>query len=146
MPAYFLMIFLALFASCQKGQPVICHPNVCVSVEVVTEPKDLEKGLQGHAKLAANSGMLFLFKDNARQSFWMKDMDFSIDMIWMDENRKIVHMEENAPPCRDLNCLVYTPSTLSRYVLEVAAGYAHAHGFKIGDVFLPFQLRPWNKT
>jgi uncharacterized membrane protein (UPF0127 family) len=55
--------------------------------------------------------MLFVFEDSAKYSFWMKDMKFLIDIIWLDNDGKVVHIEQNLQPCVSVFiCPTYTPN------------------------------------
>lgn len=90
-----------------------------------------ERGLSGREKLAANEGMLFVFKEARPYGFWMKDMHFSIDIIWFDQSRKIVDVWESAHPSSYPK--VFTPRAPARFVLEVPAGFFANHNLKIGN-------------
>jgi uncharacterized membrane protein (UPF0127 family) len=113
----------------------VCLKDVCVNVDVVSTPQDLQKGLQGKAGLAENQGMLFVFDEDTFEHFWMKDMKFAIDMIWIDSQKRIVTIEPSRPPCLSEPCEIYSPSNPARYVLEVSSGFALKHQLKPGDVF-----------
>jgi uncharacterized membrane protein (UPF0127 family) len=64
----------------------------------------------------------------------MKDMKFPIDIIWVDSNKKIVHIEDNLQPCLFLlPCPSYTPTADSLYVLEVVSNFTNKHDIRIGD-------------
>ncbi len=106
--------------------------DVCVNVEVVSGKKDMERGLQGKQGLGPNKGMLFIFDHDDRYRFWMKDMKFPIDIIWLDRQDRIVAIGENVPPCAADPCPVYVPPVNARYVLEVSAGFSRTHGLKPG--------------
>ena len=76
--------------------------------------------------------MLFVFPADGRHSFWMKDMLFSIDMLWLDANGRVVHVEKGVSPATFPQ--TFTPSSPSRYVLEVPSGFCDAHGIEVGDM------------
>jgi uncharacterized membrane protein (UPF0127 family) len=77
--------------------------------------------------------MLFVFEEPLRHTFWMKDMKFPIDIIWLDSNGKIVHIEEKLMPCPlVLVCPSYAPNADSLYVLETIAGFAQRHNISLG--------------
>jgi uncharacterized membrane protein (UPF0127 family) len=91
------------------------------------------KGLSVKNTLKENEGMLFVFKQPSRQGFWMKDMKFPIDIIWLDANSTVVHIENNLKPCVSVfSCHVYVPDKNSLYVLETTAGFSQRHNVKIG--------------
>ena len=117
----------------QPKAPVqVCGADVCVDVEIVSTKADLERGLQGRAGLAKDRGMLFVFIKDDRCRFWMKDMKFALDILWLDRDAGIVAVGENLPPCKAAPCPVYAPPQEARYVLEVNAGFSRAHGLKPG--------------
>ena len=97
-------------------------------------PEEQSKGLAIKDSLKENEGMLFVFDTAKPYSFWMKDMKFPIDIIWLDPNKKIVHIEHNLDPCAFLlPCPSYTPNSDSMYVLEVVSNFTNKHNIKIGD-------------
>ena len=72
-----------------------------------------------------------MFEKPEKEGFWMKDMKFSIDIIWIDENMSVIHIEKSLSP--DTYPKVYYPESPAKYVLEVSAGQADSLGLKIGD-------------
>jgi uncharacterized protein len=93
----------------------------------------MSKGLSVKNQLRENESMLFVFEEPSRHAFWMKDMKFPIDIIWIDSNGRIVHIEENLMPCPlVIICPSYTPNADSQYVLETIAGFAQRHNISLG--------------
>ena len=84
-------------------------------------PAQLERGLSGTKHLGTNDAMLFVFDRDAKWSIWMKDMNFPIDIIWIDNDKKVVHIVKNASP-DNYPRERFTPNADARYVLEVPAG------------------------
>ena len=117
-----------------QADPSVCAKDICVKVDVVSQLKDMQRGLQGAKSLAKNHGMLFVFDSDNFQPFWMKDMKFAIDMIWIDSQYRIVTIASSCPACVQEPCKIYVPSQKARYVLEVSSGFALRHHFKLGDV------------
>ena len=103
-----------------------------IKVELAETPKAQTNGLSGRKKLAENLGMLFLFPLAEKRAFWMKDMNFSIDIIWIN-NGEIVDIAPNLPPAVEANPPVYYPRLPVNAVLEVMAGFSVKNGLKIGD-------------
>jgi len=112
----------------------VCFGDKCVQVEVVQKEEELHRGLQFRTSLAPDSGMLFVFQKSWPYAFWMKDTLIPLDMIWMDDTRRIVHVEHNVPPCTADQCPRYVPAGDALYVLEINAGYAQELGLKSGDM------------
>ena len=88
-------------------------------------------GLGGRSSLPAGEGMLFIFSAPGNYGFWMKDMRFPIDMIWMDSNFIVTHIEQNVSP--DTYPQSMYPGVDSLYVLEVNAGYAQKNNLSAGE-------------
>jgi uncharacterized membrane protein (UPF0127 family) len=129
-----IVLWMIVTASLPVYAASVCLKKTCVEVEVVSTLEDLKRGLQGREGLGQNKGMLFVFDKDDFHRFWMKDMTFPIDMIWLDKNRSIVTIVPGCPPCIEDPCAVYESSRLAHYVLEVPAGFARDHQFKEGDV------------
>ena len=83
--------------------------------------------------MAPKHGMLFVFSESRRQGFWMKDTRIPLDIIWMDDSRRVTFIAAGAPPCMMDSCPSYTPDKESLYVLEVNAGEAARSGIHPGD-------------
>ena len=79
--------------------------------------------------------MLFYFDSPGKYGFWMKDMKFDIDIIWIDMDQKVVGMAENVA-VNSYPKIFYPPSDV-KYVLEVPSGFTVEHNIKIGDIFSP---------
>lgn len=105
-----------------------------IPVEIARTKEQIDKGLSHRSSLGASEGMLFIFDHNAHFKFWMKGMRFPIDMIWIGEDRAIVHITANVPlPTIFRRPVFYSPPVAARYVLEVNADFARTHGVKVGD-------------
>ena len=89
------------------------------------------QGLSGRSELLENGGMIFIFQNPDKYGFWMKDMLFPIDIIWIDQNFKIIHVEKSLLPSSYPK--VFTPESLALYVLEIKAGEWEKLNLKIGD-------------
>ncbi len=106
--------------------------NITIKAELAnTEVKRIE-GLIPKKSLPQNEGMLFIFNNEGRHGIWMMNMSFPIDIMWIDKNLKIIHIVEDAPPCK-LNCTSYFPDQEALYVLEVNARFVEKNKIKIGD-------------
>lgn len=121
-------------APAASGPRVIFPDQFAVAVEVAADDATREQGLMFRDQLAPNRGMIFLFPQSGEYPFWMKNTLIPLDMIWIDEGKKIVHVSSNVPPCKADPCPSYPPNANAKYVLEVAAGVAAKHGLKKGDV------------
>jgi len=101
--------------------------DVPLQVQIAdTEPRRV-RGLMFQDQLAYDQGMIFVFEQSGLHSLWMLNMQFSLDMIWFDEDGKVVHIEKDVPPCKSpleiAACQSIIPSDESFYVLEVISGF-----------------------
>jgi uncharacterized membrane protein (UPF0127 family) len=106
--------------------------NNSIRVSIADTPDTRMKGLSDTPYLPEGIGKLFIFEDSRPWGFWMKDMNYAIDIIWINSDREVVHMEEMVLPATYPK--IFTPNTSAQYVLEVASGYASELGIKVGDV------------
>jgi len=135
-----LLFLLLLLTSCQApSQPSMSDQKVIkinsneLTVELATTAEEIVKGLSGRASLCQDCGMLFEFPDYQIRNFWMKDMQFSLDIIWIKDNQ-IVGIAGAVP-------VFSSPGTIGRAispvkvnkVLEVGSGWAEQHNVKPGD-------------
>ena len=123
-------IFRLIFGLPQVG--TITLGSNTLQVEIAATPKQWEQGLSGRATLDATAGMLFRFPEVHVPVFWMKDMRFPLDMIWID-NDTVVDITANVPAPTSPTLPTYSPKQEVDTVLEVNAGYAENHKIKLGD-------------
>jgi uncharacterized protein len=126
---------LQTFSAFTQKQKVLCNGQTIV-VEVAATQEDRERGLSGRTHLSINEGMLFLFDTPGFYSFWMKDMLFPIDIVWLDGNR-IVGVTERIDPqvgALESTLAVLTPPQPVTRVLELAAGRARLLGAAAGGM------------
>jgi uncharacterized membrane protein (UPF0127 family) len=90
-----------------------------------------ERGLGGVRGLSDDEGMLFVFPEDGIYSFWMKDMLFPIDMLWLDAQGSVVYIENSISP--NTYPKAFTPDSPARYVLELRAGFSEQHDIRIGS-------------
>jgi uncharacterized membrane protein (UPF0127 family) len=99
--------------------------------QVAKTPKAREKGLSDTRGLRENEGILFVFDHNDKWPIWMKDMNYSIDIVWLDENKNVVYIVKNAPP-ESYPYESFTPKQDARYVVEIPAGTVGKKAISIG--------------
>lgn len=98
-------------------------------LRVARTESEQRKGLGATESLAANQGMLFVYKQPRELCFWMKDMSYAIDIIWLDSGKKITAIEKNVDPATYPKTFCYDGS----YVIELRAGEALRHNLKQGQ-------------
>lgn len=116
------------------GPRVILPDGFAVNIEIADDPETRAQGLMYRDHLAPDAGMLFFFPQPGEYAFWMKNTRIALDMIWLDRERRIVHIKPEVPPCQVADCPSYPPNAIASYVLELAGGEAKKHGLKVGDV------------
>ena len=132
-PLLLLLIFFGLavlFAGHPRKMEVMLGGKT-FSVEIADNNISRTRGLSGHAPLSAYGGMIFIFQKADTYGFWMKDMLFPLDIIWIDSNFKINHIESSLSP--QTYPKVFYPEGKSLYVLEVSAGQANSLNLEVGD-------------
>lgn len=91
------------------------------------------KGFSGRKTLGENNGMLFVFEQSGKYSFWMAGMNFPLDIIWLSGD-KIVDISENVPQPKGVGLpAIVSPSAKINRVLELSGGAAEKFKIKIGD-------------
>lgn len=106
-------------------------------IELLIADDDEERinGLSIYDSLPENQGMLFLFEDKGNYGFWMKGMNFAIDIIFLDEDT-VVNVEKNAQPATEENLIIYEPQKPINRVLELNAGQADELGIEPGTTII----------
>lgn len=116
----------------QINSPYLMINELRIPVEVVDTPEKRTLGLSYRESLASDSGMLFVMPSRRVSSFWMKEMRFPLDIIWIDGD-KIVNLSQDLPPGGPQPKNSYSSLYPVDQVLEVNGGFAEKNGIKIGD-------------
>lgn len=104
------------------------------AVEVADQPKEWQRGLMERSSLAPNRGMLFVFPEQAPRAFWMMNTLIHLDIIFADDDGRILNIAMDVPPCAaPRRCPSYRSVAPARYVLEIPGGRAQALGVQPGD-------------
>ncbi len=118
------------------GTPIMHIGEIPLRVEIAETDAALEKGLSGRAKFPNVNGMLFIFNKPDYHGIWMKDMHFPIDVIWIDENLKVVGITKGITP--ESYPKTFRPPVPVKYVVETDVNYADTFGIHEGhSVRLP---------
>jgi len=119
------------------GQPRAPHTatlhtaNKQYNLRVAATAQQQEKGLGDIASMPENSGMLFWFTDDKPRCFWMKDMHFPLDIIWVDAAHRVTHVQPHISPATYPNA--FCPPAPARYVIELNSGEAARAGLQRGE-------------
>ena len=103
-----------------------------IRITLADTPEEREQGLGGWSGLSEDEGMLFVFEKDGKPAFWMKDMKFAIDILWISSEGVVVDIQENVSP--ESYPAAFTPRNEARYVLELPAGYSEEHAVGLGDI------------
>lgn len=104
--------------------------GVSLSLQFALTPAARALGLGGRTSVPSDYGMLFVFPSDGYYGFWMKNTLVPLDMFWLNDKGQVISMATNVATSSYPN--VFYPSIPARYVLETAAGFAHAHGVATG--------------
>jgi uncharacterized membrane protein (UPF0127 family) len=100
-------------------------------LSVVTSTSEQEKGLGGRPSLPLDQGMLFSFSGSASRCFWMKDMEFPLDIIWLSSSKKVVYIQPDAQPSSYPG--IFCPSLPAQYVIELNGGQTGLKHIRVGQ-------------
>ncbi len=122
------------FAETITKQAIVSINGKNLVAGVANTPLEHERGLSGTHSLNGSNGMLFVFEEADEHGFWMKDMKYPIDILWVNENNQIVEIKESISP--DTYPQVFKPSVPAKYVLEVMAGWVNQNEVMLGDTII----------
>lgn len=133
-----LMFFAAALVALVMQKPsledtrTISLGGAALQVEIADTRAERSQGLSGRKELGENKGMLFVLETEGQPAFWMKNMRFAVDILWIDSGKKVVQITKNAAPesCPER----FRPQVPVLYVLEVPAGWAERHNIQPGTV------------
>ena len=120
----------------ESEEKIIKFGEKNLTVEIADTPHKQSLGLSNREFLDKNRGMLFVFRQPLIPAFWMKDMKFQLDIIWVDENSTITEITKNISP--DTFPETFTSSSPIKYVLEVSAGWSDKNKIKVGDKMIGY--------
>ena len=106
--------------------------NITITAEVADTPELQAYGLMFRGRLDEGDGMLFVFGSEGHRSFWMKNTLLPLDIIWIDKDLGVVHIEE-AEPCNTSFCAYYSSPLPAEYVVEVSRGFSERHNVTVGS-------------
>jgi uncharacterized membrane protein (UPF0127 family) len=134
---FFCLLFSLILCSAEtqekKFVKIFLPDGFAVTAKLAVTDEERQLGLMFREKINPDQGMLFVFEEEGFHSFWMKNMRFSLDILWLDKDKRIVHVERNIPPCKKLPCPSYATQYPAKYVLEIKAGSVDEHKLKMFD-------------
>ncbi len=115
-------------------KPYVVINGKYFNTEAVKTDKQKEVGLSKYNKIANNFGMLFPYQTEGYYAFWMKNMKFPIDIIYIRKNKiSTIFKNVDFPKSQDEQLIKYTPNEPSDLVFEINAGLSSKYNFKRGD-------------
>ncbi len=135
-----LTLVVGLATACGGGSSERVEVRIgglVVRAELARTPEERVPGLSGRPSLRQDGGMLFVFPTEQRPGFWMKDMRFPLDFVWISAGRHVAGVTENVPPpspgTADSALPLYSSDSPVLYVLEVNGGAVRRSGVRVGD-------------
>ena len=128
--SYWFEIRLPMLEKARGPSETVQVSGESIRVIVADTPEERMKGLSGRKELPPDEGMLFIFESEQMPGFWMKDMLFPLDIIWISDDGRVAGVDSNVSTST-YPAVFYPPAPI-RYVLEVNAGAAQALGIELG--------------
>lgn len=113
--------------------PVTLPSGRTLSVEIADSMSERSLGLMFRTYLPENQGMLFIYNKKGSYRIWMKNCFIHLDIIWLNQNKIIIEMKENAPPCQKEPCPIYGSHNEVLYILETSSGTIKREGLSVGS-------------
>ncbi len=129
-----ILLAICLLAVWLIGKPhksIVGLNGLKITVEIAANPEARAIGLSKYKTLDYNRGMLFVYDQAQKQCFWMKDMKFAIDILWVGSDKQVLHIEENVQP--NTYPKQFCPEVMAKYVLEINAGLVDKKNIKTGQ-------------
>lgn len=111
---------------------LITTSSISIPVTIADTQSEQEQGLSDTLSLAPNTGKLFVFNTPGRYGFWMKDMHYGLDLIWIDKDFKVVGIDKGVTP-ETYPKIFYPPQEVG-YVLEVNSGFSTIHDISLNQL------------
>jgi len=137
---FLVIILIIVIITFRGGQEIkedvvteVCFEENCFQVEIADTNEEHERGLMFREELCSDCGMLFIYDEEVKSKFWMKNTLIPLDIIWLNSDLEVVHVA-NAVPCVMEECELYGPDLeKAQYVLEVNSGISKNIGLEKGS-------------
>lgn len=131
-----VIVLLILLTEKTEAPQSVSNPCInlglsCYNLEKATTNEAQIKGLSGRSRMPEKSGMLFIFESPDQQCMWMKDMIISNDMIWLDESKRVIKIEQKVMP--ESYPKTFCSESPAKYVIELNGGQIEKNQLRIGD-------------
>ena len=108
--------------------------DAAFQVAIADSADERMRGLSGVPTMGSNEGLYFVYPTPRPLLFWMKDMRFSLDIVWIDERQRVVDIMEDVTP--ETFPTIFSSPRIAQYALEINAGRARETGIEIGDTVI----------
>jgi len=132
-PLLMAVFFLTCHGNCDVNYKTMKIKGRLFKLEVADTREEREAGLSGRA-LKESEGMLFVFEKPCRPAFWMKGVLEPLDIVWIDDEKKVVGVLERLSVCRGEDYDIYRPSSNISYAIELKGGTSGSLKLKAGQV------------
>jgi uncharacterized membrane protein (UPF0127 family) len=135
-----IFVYLSMNRTKQKSPPSPCGNyserfveigGKNIKMDISDTDCKRELGLSGRKSLLDGTGMIFVFEKNGNYGFWMKEMKFSIDMVWVESDLTVNGIEKSAAP--ETFPKIFGQEYLAKYVLELPAGFSEKNSVVVGN-------------
>ena len=111
--------------------------DAILDVQIADTDVKRTRGLMFEEQIPHDQGMLFVYEESGKYSFWMHNVEFALDIVWFDHKGNVVHIEQNVPPCttEPQYCEMYDPGAEALYVFEETAGFVDMFGINNDSKF-----------
>ncbi|MDX1571338.1 MAG: DUF192 domain-containing protein [Xanthomonadales bacterium] len=124
--AIFFPILALLLAACSAAGPRVELAGKTYRVEIADDPRERALGMMFREEMDPDTGMFFIFKEEAPRSFHMKNCKIHLDILFFDADFRLINAHHNVPPCYTRRCPGYPSEAPAKYVLELSGGQARA--------------------
>lgn len=128
-----VLVAIFLLTGCPDDTPWVEVKGQRFNVEIAADDQSRARGLMFVDDLPEDEGMLFIFRRMQPRAFWMKNTRIPLDIIYLDQNLKVVSITKNAKPCKTPRCPSYPSGQPAQYVLELNGGMSDQLGLVEGD-------------
>ena len=129
--AVLLIFTVLLFTILSKSQVILRINNSRYYLNIASSNEQLARGLSGVENMPKNEGLLFVLPEPSKACFWMKQMNFNLDIIWLNEQKKVVYLEKNLSPKSYPK--TYCSNQNSKYVIEMNSGFIGSKNIYLGE-------------
>lgn len=132
--SYSVFLYISSRVDTPTYSSVLNLPKGDISLLVADTEESRIRGLSGISSMKEDTALLFVFDRPGYYGIWMKDMLFSLDIIWLDENFEVIHIEKNVSP--DTYPKTFSAQKMSSFVIEANTGFCEKNDIFVGKKLL----------